>query len=188
MVAPSIRANARELERNMKKDSLNRSLTDRPEEQTLVDSGKMLGRTIMLGELAIDQMSAKLQSTEKQLNMEMRKHTVEESLYQRPSPAELKELLPSVYDSLSEEAKEFSGVPKSTPLFKVYASLLLATAAQLLIVEKITSEQFDTLNKMIQDEKAAQHEVLFRAAEVYKRTGKYDEYEKSILACLYLCF
>ena len=58
MVAPSIRANARELERNMKKDSLNRSLTDRPEEQTLVDSGKMLGRTIMLGELAIDQMSS----------------------------------------------------------------------------------------------------------------------------------
>ena len=47
MVAPSIRANARELERNMKKDSLNRSLTDRPEEQTLVDSGKMLGRTIL---------------------------------------------------------------------------------------------------------------------------------------------
>lgn len=38
MVAPSIRANARELERNRKKDSLNRSLTDRPEEQTLDDS------------------------------------------------------------------------------------------------------------------------------------------------------
>ena len=52
MVAPSIRANARELERNMKKDSLNRSLTDRPEEQTLVDSGKMLGRTIISGELS----------------------------------------------------------------------------------------------------------------------------------------
>ena len=40
-----MRANARELERNMKKDSLNRSLTDRPEERALVDSGKMLGRT-----------------------------------------------------------------------------------------------------------------------------------------------
>ena len=45
VVAPSMRANARELERNMKKDSLNRSLTDRPEDRALVDSGKMLGRT-----------------------------------------------------------------------------------------------------------------------------------------------
>lgn len=120
--------------------------------------------------------------------LEMKKHTVEESLYQRPSPAELKELLPSVYDSLSEEAKEFTGVNKSTPLFKVYASLLLATADQLLIVEKITSQQFDILNEMIQNENAAKHDVLFKAAEVYKRTGKYDEYEKSILACLYPCF
>lgn len=85
-------------------------------------------------------MSARLQSTERQLQMEMKKHSMEERLYQRPTPEELKEMLPSVYQSLSEEAKEGMTIRQSTPLFKVYASLVMATAEQLMLVEKVGIE------------------------------------------------
>lgn len=85
-------------------------------------------------------MSARLQSTERQLQMGMKKHSMEERLYQRPTPAELKEMLPAVYQSLSEEAKEGVTVRQSTPLFKVCASLVMATAEQLMLVEKVGME------------------------------------------------
>ena len=82
-------------------------------------------------------MSAKLQATEKQLTMEMKKHSVEEGLSQRPSPEELKGKLPAVYDSLSEEAKEASINPSCSPLFRVYTSLIMATAKQLALASKV---------------------------------------------------
>ena len=84
-------------------------------------------------------MSSRLQSTERQLQMEMMKNSIEASLFQRPTPAELKEMLPSVYVSISEEAKEGISVRQSSPLFKVYASLVMATAEQLVLVEKVGS-------------------------------------------------
>ena len=51
----------------------------------------------------------------------------------------VKEMLPSVYVSISEEAKEGISVRQSSPLFKVYASLVMATAEQLVLVEKVGS-------------------------------------------------
>lgn len=58
-------------------------------------------------------------------------------LYQRPTPEELKEILPGVYESLSEEARANEQGREATALFKVYASLLMATAEQMMIVEKV---------------------------------------------------
>ena len=71
--------------------------------------------------------------------MEMTKNSIEVGLFQRPTPAELKEMLPSVYVSISEEAKEGIAVHQSSPMFKVYASLVIATAEQLMLVEKVGS-------------------------------------------------
>ena len=58
-------------------------------------------------------------------------------LYQRPSPEELKELLPGVYECLSEEVKVNGKGKEVTALFRVYTSLLMATAEQLMLVEKV---------------------------------------------------
>lgn len=58
-------------------------------------------------------------------------------LYQRPSPEELKELLPGVYECLSEEVKVNGKGKEVTALFRVYNSLLMATAEQLMLVEKV---------------------------------------------------
>lgn len=87
-IAPSIRANAASLERNMKKDQvpfsflpslqLNRSLTDRPEESVLMEQGKMMGRRTVEADSAIDQMAASLQSKEKELDMQFKKSSVEQ--------------------------------------------------------------------------------------------------------------
>lgn len=94
-----------------------------------------------------DQMASKLQSTGKQLEMEMKRFVVDQRyvwmtaimdrLYQRPSPEELKEMLPNVYNSLSEEVKENGKGKEVTALFKVHASLLMATAEQMMIVGKV---------------------------------------------------
>ena len=58
-------------------------------------------------------------------------------LYKRPSPEELKSILPGVYEELSEEVKENGKGREITALFRVYASLLMATAEQLMILEKV---------------------------------------------------
>ncbi|KAK8790730.1 hypothetical protein WA588_002477, partial [Blastocystis sp. NMH] len=161
-----------ELERNMAKDSLSHSLQSRPGEKELVESGKMMGH----------QMSAKLQATEKQLTMEMKRRSVEEGLSQRPSPEELKGKLPAVYDSLSEEAKEASVSPSCSPLFRVYTSLILATAKQLALAGRITSSQYDQLVADLQDDE--KRALLFKVAETYKRTGEYKPYEEAIIQIL----
>lgn len=46
-------------------------------------------------------------------------------------------MLPGVYAGLSEEARDYAQGREVTALFKVYASLLLATGEQLMIVEKV---------------------------------------------------
>lgn len=141
-------------------------------------------------------MSAKLQATEKQLTMEMKRRSVEEGLSQRPSPEELKGKLPAVYDSLSEEAKEAFVSPSCSPLFRVYTSLILATAKQLALAgrvgirflckRKITSSQYDQLVTDLQDDE--KRALLFKVAETYKRTGEYKPYEEAIIQILYsLC-
>lgn len=61
----------------------------------------------------------------------------ENRLLQRPSPEELKEMLPGVYESLSEESKASEKVVDSTPLMKVYSSLIMATSEQLMIIGKV---------------------------------------------------
>lgn len=69
-------------------------------------------------------------------------------MYHRPTPEELKELLPGVYGSLSEEAKENTEGGQrrdATALFRVYASLLMATAEQLMIVEKVRERKGNEL-------------------------------------------
>ena len=82
-------------------------------------------------------MASSLHSTEKQLELEMKKNSISQSLYDRPTPAELKEMLPGVYEGLSEEAKEHAPNPQTSALFRVYASLLLSTAEQLMIIGKV---------------------------------------------------
>ena len=87
-IAPSIRANVASLERNMKKDQvfssalfslqLNRSLSDRPDESVLMEQGKMMGRRNVETDSAIDQMAASLQPTEKKLDMQFKKSSVEQ--------------------------------------------------------------------------------------------------------------
>ena len=80
--------------------------------------------------------------------MEMKKNVVDQQymnrrdeimnrLYQRPSPEELKETLPGVYESLSEEVKENGKGKEVTALFRVYTSLLIATGEQLMLIEKV---------------------------------------------------
>ena len=61
----------------------------------------------------------------------------ESRLLQRPSPEELKEMLPGVYESLSEESKASEKVVENTPLMKVYSSLIMATSEQLMIIGKV---------------------------------------------------
>ena len=80
--------------------------------------------------------------------MEMKKNVVDQQymnrrdeimnrLYQRPSPEELKETLPGVYECLSEEVKENGKGKEVTALFRVYTSLLIATGEQLMLIEKV---------------------------------------------------
>lgn len=57
---------------------LSRSLTDRPEESVLMEQGKMMGRRTGRSVSAIDQMAASLQSTEKELDMQFKKSSVEQ--------------------------------------------------------------------------------------------------------------
>lgn len=124
--------------------------------------------------------------------MEMKRHSVEEGLSQRPSPEELKGKLPAVYDSLSEEAKEASISPSNSPLFRVYTSLVMATAKQLALASKveirwfvereISSSQYDQLIAALQDEE--KRTLLFKAAETYKRTGEYEPYEEALIRIL----
>lgn len=107
----------------------------------------MVGRKLCCSISLLDQMATKLQSTSKQLEMEMKRFVVDQRyvwitaimnrLYQRPSPEELKELLPNVYDSLSEEVKENGKGKEVTALFRVHASLLMATAEQMMIIGKV---------------------------------------------------
>ena len=61
----------------------------------------------------------------------------ENRLLQRPSPEELKEMLPGVYESLSDESKASEKVVENTPLMKVYSSLIMATSEQLMIIGKV---------------------------------------------------
>lgn len=82
-------------------------------------------------------MASSLHSTEKQLELEMKKNSISQSLYDRPTPAELKAMLPGVYEELSEEAKEHATNPQTSALFRVYASLLMSTAEQLMIIGKV---------------------------------------------------
>lgn len=106
-------------------------------------------------------------------------------LYQRPSPEELKEMLPNVYNSLSEEVKENGKGKEVTALFKVHASLLMATAEQMMIIGKvgeiislslqITAEQYDLLQVILSGSDRKKRDVLLGAAENYKKFGKYDE-------------
>ena len=49
----------------------------------------------------------------------MKRNAISEGLYQRPTPSELKEMLPGVYESLSEEAKEHATNPQTSALFRV---------------------------------------------------------------------
>ena len=86
-------------------------------------------------------MAPSLHSTEKQLEMEMKRNAISEGLYQRPAPSELKEMLPGVYESLSEEAKEHATNPQTSALFRVYASLLMSTAGQLMIIGKVRARR-----------------------------------------------
>ena len=80
-------------------------------------------------------MASSLHSTEKQLELEMKKNSISQSLYDRPTPAELKAMLPG--EGLSEEAKEHATNPQTSALFRVYASLLMSTAEQLMIIGKV---------------------------------------------------
>ena len=50
-------------------------------------------------------------------------------------------MLPGVYESLSEEAKEHATNPQTSALFRVYASLLMSTAEQLMIIGKVRARR-----------------------------------------------
>lgn len=82
-------------------------------------------------------MAPSLHSAEKQLEMEMKRNSISQSLYERPTPAELKEMLPGVYEEISEEAKEHATNLQTSARFRVYASLLMSTAEQLMIIGKV---------------------------------------------------
>ena len=87
--------------------------------------------------LANPQLTSSLRAKAGDLEMKMKRKMMEKRLFQRPTPRELQQNHPGVYNSLSEEAKQAESSFEGDTILRVFVSFLEATAEQLLRSEKV---------------------------------------------------
>ena len=87
--------------------------------------------------LANPQLTSSLRAKAGDLEMKMKRKMMEKRLFQRPTPRELQQNHPGVYNSLSEEAKQAESSFEGDTMLRVFVSFLEATAEQLLRSEKV---------------------------------------------------
>lgn len=122
-------------------------------------------------------MTPLLRSKMGELEMKMKKHMMEQrcgnemrfmnSLFRRPSPLQLRQSHPGVYDSLSEEAKKSILEKEGTAMVKVYVSFMESTLEQMLVNGKISTEQYNRLFNAVNEEGSEVRKQLLEAVGFY---------------------
>ena len=161
------------LERKMKEDSVNHSLQRRPLMSDLVQRGIQSN----------PQLTSSLRAKAGDLEMKMKRKMMEKRLFQRPTPRELQQNHPGVYNSLSEEAKQAESSFEGDTILRVFVSFLEATAEQLLRSEKIDGQEYNALFHLINEE-GATRDRLVAAVRQFNVTRDVDAYETIILETL----
>ena len=87
--------------------------------------------------LANPQLPPSLRAKASELEMKMKQHLVESSLYSRPTVPELKENFPGVYASLSAEERDGWRVIESSTMKRVYISFFESTIEQLFLCKRV---------------------------------------------------
>ncbi|KAK8822801.1 hypothetical protein WA556_001692 [Blastocystis sp. ATCC 50177/Nand II] len=163
------------LERHMKEDSISRSLQNRSNMSDLVRRGIQTDPS----------MTPLLRSKMGELEMKMKKHMMEQNLFHRPSPKQLRQSHPGVYASLSEDAKRSMLEKEGTAMVKVYVSFIESTLEQMLVSGKISAEQYNRLYSAVNEEGGAVRKELLEAVACFTVTYDVESYEKRVLAVLH---
>lgn len=96
------------------------------------------------------------------------------SLFCRPSPLELREKHPGVYNSLSEDAKKSILEKEGTAMTKVYVSFIESTVEQMLVSGKISAEEYNRLYNAMKEEGSVIRRELLEAAATFNVTYDVD--------------
>ena len=127
-----------QLEKEIKRDHVSHSLQHRPEMEDLVRRGiqsTTLSNYFLI--LANPQLPPALRAKASELEMKMKQHLVENSLYSRPTVPELKKSFPGVYASLSAEERDGWRVIESSTMKRVYISFFESTIEQLFLCKRV---------------------------------------------------